>query len=117
MKLVVVTPVRLFGDGLCACLRHNEGIVLDAVVRDLIGLRGYLAVSAADVGLIDVTQGIDLDEVRAIALDYADVALIALGLEEQRQNVVRCGRAGFRGYIDRNATVDTLCSALRNALA
>ena len=67
--------------------------------------------------LIDVTQGIDLDEVRAIALAYPAVALVALGLQEQRQNVVRCGRAGFRGYVERHASVEHLCQALSDVIA
>jgi two-component system nitrate/nitrite response regulator NarL len=117
MKLVIVTPIRLFGDGLDACLRHNEEIALEAVVRDLGGLREHLDRCAADAALIDVTQGIDLDAVRALALAYPVVALVALGLEEQRQSVIRCGRAGFRGYVDRNASVERLCRALTDVLA
>jgi two-component system nitrate/nitrite response regulator NarL len=41
-----------------------------------------------------------------------DIALVALGLTEQRHEVIRCGRAGFTGYIAREAGVDTLCKAL-----
>ena len=62
--------------------------------------------------MIDVTQGIDLDEVRAVALERADIALVALGLQEQRQDVIRCGRAGFSGYVARSASVEELCQAL-----
>jgi DNA-binding NarL/FixJ family response regulator len=117
MELVVVTPIRLFGDGLAACLRHSESIVLNAVLSDLAGLRAYLQDTAADAALIDVTQGIDLDAVRAIVLAYPDLSLVALGLEEQRQGVIRCGRAGFRGYVDRNTSVDRLCRALTDVVA
>ena len=117
MKLVIVTPIRLFGDGLAACLRHNKSIALEAVVRDLGGLREHLDRYAADAALIDVTQGIDLDEVRVLALACPDVALVALGLEEQRQSVIRCGRAGFSGYVDRTASVERLCRALTDVLA
>lgn len=117
MKFVVVTPIRLFGDGLSACLRHREEIALEAVVGSLAELREHLGRAGADAALIDVTQGVDLDEVRAIVIDFPELALIALGLEEQRQSVIRCGRAGFRGYVDRNASVDRLCRALTDVLA
>jgi DNA-binding NarL/FixJ family response regulator len=117
MRLVVVTPIRLFGDGLSACLRHHEEVSVEAVVRDLAGLRAFFARSPVDAVLIDVPQGIDLDEVRSTVLAYPDVALVALGLDEQRQSVIRCGRAGFRGYVDRNASVEHLCKALSDALA
>ena len=117
MKLVIVTPIRLFGDGLAACLRQHPDMLLQAVVGDLGGLRDCLAGAAPDVVLIDVTQGIDLDQVRATVVAHPDVALVALGLDEQRQSVIRCGRAGFRGYVDRNASIDHLCRALSDACA
>ena len=117
MKLVVVTPIRLFGDGLAACLRQHPDISLQAVVGDLNHLRALLDGGAADAVLIDVTQGIDLDDVRATALAFPEIALIALGLDEQRRSVIRCGRAGFRGYVDRNASIDHLCSAIMDACA
>jgi two-component system nitrate/nitrite response regulator NarL len=117
MKLVVVTPIRLFGDGLAACLRKHHEICLEAVVGDLLALRQCLDEVAVDAVLIDVTQGIDLDDVRAMALAFPEVALVALGLEEQRRSVIRCGRAGFRGYVDRNASVAHLCRALTDVCA
>jgi len=116
MKLVIVTPIRLFGDGLAACLRQHPDILLQTLVSDLSALREWLA-RGIDAVLIDVTQGIDLDQVRAIAMAFPDVALVALGLDEQRQSVIRCGRAGFRGYVDRNASVDHLRRALSDACA
>ena len=117
MKLVVVTPIRLFGDGLASCLRRHPDIALQDVLVDLSLLQDCLAATAVDAVLIDVTQGIDLDHVRAMAIAFPEVALVALGLDEQRQSVIRCGRAGFRGYVDRNASVNHLCRALMDACA
>jgi len=115
MQLVVVTSIRLFGDGLSACLSGHPDICLRLVVTDLKSLRQCLASEEVNAALIDVTQGVNLDDVRATALAHPNVALVALGLEEQRQTVIRCGRAGFRGYVDRNASIDHLCSAVKDA--
>lgn len=112
MHIVVLTPVRLMGDGLAACVMTRPDIVVRAVVNSLDGLRQALDRAAVDLVLIDVTQGIDLYDVRAIAADHPEVALVALGLNEQRQDVIRCGRAGFVGYVARDASVDVLCDAL-----
>src|SRR3954454_20691081 len=112
MNIIVLTPVRLLGDGLAACFRSRPDTCVLAVVDDLGSLRESLAAAEVDVVLIDVTQGIDLFDVRAIAAEWPDVALVALGLNEQRQEVVRCGRAGFAGYVARDASVDTLCKSL-----
>jgi DNA-binding NarL/FixJ family response regulator len=112
MKLIVVTAIRLFGEGLASCFLGHAEISLQATVPDLQRLRQALDLTEVDIVLIDVTQGVDLDEVRAIASERTDIALVALGLQEQRQDVIRCGRAGFSGYIARSASVDELCQAL-----
>src|SRR5262249_38325857 len=105
-------PVRLLGDGLASCFSSRPQFTTVAVVNDLAALRCALEATKTHVVLIDVTQGIDLWDVRAIAAERPDVALIALGLNEQRQEGIKCGRAGFAGYVAREATIDGLCTAL-----
>lgn len=117
MNVIVLTPVRLLGDGLAACFRSRPDISVLAVLNDLGDLRDSLATMEAQVVLIDVTQGVDLFDVRAIAADWPEVALVALGLDEQRQEVIRCGRAGFAGYVARDASIDTLCKSLSEIVA
>lgn len=117
MNIIVLTPVRLLGDGLSACLRSRLGMSVLAVVNDLANLRQTLETTPSDVVLVDVTQGIDLFDVRAIAAQWPDVALVALGLTEQRQDVIQCGRAGFAGYVARDASIDELCHTLSEIVA
>ena len=112
MDIIVLTPVRLLGDGLSACFSERPDMRVLAVVGDASGLRDALASGPADVVLIDVTQGVDPFEMRAIAGEWPQVPLLALGLNEQRQEVIRCGRAGFSGYVARDASIDALCQAL-----
>lgn len=112
MNIVVMTPVRLLGDGLAACCNQHSDITVAAVVNDLAALRDVLTTASVELVLIDVTQGIDLYDIRQIAAERRDIALVALGLTEQRHEVIRCGRAGFTGYIAREATIETLCKAL-----
>jgi len=117
MNIIVLTPVRLLGDGLVACFSSRADMCALAVVNDLASLRHTLATTEAHVVLIDVTQGTDLFDVRAIATQWSDVPLVALGLNEQRQEVIRCGRAGFAGYVARDASIDVLCNALSEIVA
>jgi DNA-binding NarL/FixJ family response regulator len=112
MNIIVLTPVRLFGDGLAACLGARSDMRPLAVVDDLETLRATIAAQQVDVVLVDVTLGIDLFDVRGIAAEWPDLALVALGLPEQRQEVIACGRAGFAGYVPRDASIDALCKAL-----
>lgn len=117
MNIIVLTPVRLLGDGLAACFSRRPDMRVLAVVNDLASLRGLLAKAEPEVILIDVTQGVDLYDVRAIAAEWSSVALVALGLNEQRQEVIHCGRAGFAGYVARDASIDVLCKALSEVVA
>jgi Response regulator containing a CheY-like receiver domain and an HTH DNA-binding domain len=117
MEIVLVTQTRLLGDGLAACLRARGDIALRGTVSNLGALRQMIESIQPQLVLIDVTQGIDLFDVRSIAAAHPDVAFVALGLNEQRQDVIRCGRAGFTGYISREAGADRLCEALVDVIA
>ncbi|HAP40753.1 MAG TPA: DNA-binding response regulator [Nitrospira sp.] len=112
MDIIVLTPVRLFGEGLAQCFNARPDMCTLAVVSDLAGLRYTLTTTQANIALIDVTQGVDLFDVRAISVEWPDVPLVALGLSEQRQEVIRCGRAGFAGYVARDASIESLCNTL-----
>lgn len=117
MNIIILTPVRLLGDGLASCFSNRADMNTLAVLNDLASLGETLSQTKTDVVLIDVTQGVDLFDVRAIASEWPDVALVALGLNEQRQEVIRCGRAGFAGYVARDASIDALCQALSEIVA
>jgi DNA-binding NarL/FixJ family response regulator len=117
MNIIVLTPVRLLGDGLAACFGSRPDMRALALVSDLGTLRHALATMEVHVVLIDVTQGVDLFDVRAIAAEWSEIPLVALGLTEQRQEVIRCGRAGFAGYVTRETSIDALCKALTDIVA
>ena len=117
MNIIILTPVRLLGDGLAACFGMRPDTTVLSIVNDLASLHDALARKPVDIVLIDVTQGVDLYDMRGIAAEWADVALVALGLNEQRQEVIRCGRAGFSGYVARDASIEALCEALSEIVA
>ncbi len=117
MNIVVLTSVRLFGDGLEVCLNTRADMRVLAVVRDLASLRERLASQCVDVVLVDVTQGIDVLDMRSTAAVWPHISLVALGLQEQKQDVVQCGRAGFAGYVSRDASIDALCQSLVDIVA
>jgi len=117
MNIIILTPVRLLGDGLAACFSNRPDSPTVVVVKDLASLRDILANMEIQVVLIDVTQGVDLYDIRAIAAEWPGVPMVALGLAEQRQEVVKCGRAGFASYVARDASIDALYTALSDVAA
>lgn len=117
MNIIVLTPVRLFGDGLGACFSSRPDLCVLAVVNELASLRDNLGTSDAELVLVDVTQGVDLFDIRTIAAQWPQVAFVALGLQEQKQEVIQCGRAGFVGYVSRDASIDGVCDTMREIVA
>jgi DNA-binding NarL/FixJ family response regulator len=117
VNIIVLTPLRLLGDGLAACFNNRPDLCAVAVVNDLANLRSKLAADEIQAVLVDVGMGVDIFDVRAIATEWPDVPLIALGLNEQRQDVIACGRAGYAGYVPRDASIDQLCQMLHEIVA
>jgi DNA-binding NarL/FixJ family response regulator len=86
-------------------------------------LCGRVAGEQPDIGLVDVTKGVEvtqnclLEEVGLVAAKWPELRLLAIGLEERREEVVRYGRAGFVSYVSRNASVPELQTAIADAVA
>lgn len=117
MRAVILTPIKLLGDGLARCLNDTTDITVVSVTDQVSAVREALGTDQVDSVLIDMTQNLDLDDVRALAVAAPEVVLIALGLREQRQDVIRCGRAGFSGYVARDASVETVAKVMRDTMA
>jgi DNA-binding NarL/FixJ family response regulator len=116
MNVVVLTSIRVLGDGLAGCLNNRPPFNAVAVVDDLGKLRSALAKVEAHVVLIDVSPRVDLTDVRALAVEWPHIPFVALGLTEDLQEVIKCGRAGFAGYVAREATIDGLCASLTDVV-
>jgi DNA-binding NarL/FixJ family response regulator len=117
MHVVILSPVLLLGNCLAASLRGNGDITVGAVVDRFSALRDALEKEPVDIALIDVSHNIALEEVRAIAIDWPDTALVALGLDEHRHEVTRCCRAGFVGYVARERDIGDLQCVLQDVAA
>jgi DNA-binding NarL/FixJ family response regulator len=116
MRIVILTPVRLLGEGLLNALHGKDGMNVAAITADLGALRTALK-AGIDLALIDVSAGYDADEIRAVAAEHPGLVIVALGVREQREDVIRCGRAGFVAYVTRDASLETLCNAMQAAVA
>jgi len=112
MNIVILAPVRLLGESLAVCLAGHCGIERVEIAATSTAVRALLGQHIFDVVLVDISRVSDSQDMRALACEWPQVRLLALGLEEQRDAVIRCGRAGFAGYVPRDASLE----ALRNAV-
>jgi DNA-binding NarL/FixJ family response regulator len=118
MRIGVLTPVRLVGEGIAASLRAWTPGFEVVAARDFAALRA-LADGAAppELVIVDVTQSVALQEVRAFHAEFPHVPLLALGLREREADIVEHGRAGFAGYVRRDEGLEELCRKVEDAVA
>jgi two-component system, NarL family, nitrate/nitrite response regulator NarL len=117
VDVMIVTPIRLLGESLARCLQAFEDICVAGVMLDCQQLLAGLEQKVPHLVLFDVTQGVDFAQIRAVLECWPDLPLLALGLTEQRHDVINCGRAGFAGYIARDASIAQVHRSLLDAAA
>jgi two-component system nitrate/nitrite response regulator NarL len=112
VNLVILTPVRLLGESLATCLSGHGGIERVEITFSYPAAMQLVATREYEIVMIDVTQGFSESDVRSLVMSWPRVRILALGLEEQRDAVIRCGRSGFSGYVSRDADLATLRRAV-----
>jgi DNA-binding NarL/FixJ family response regulator len=115
LGVVVYSPVRLFADGVAACLDAQDSTRAVAF-HDVQALGAELESGRPDMVLVDVTDRRTLEQGRALIQAFPHVKAIALALPEAAEDVIACADAGFVSYIPRNACVEEMCEVLRRAM-
>lgn len=119
MIVTILTPNRLFGDSLASFLKSRDNMSVAKTVYSFAALCEIFASTRVDLALVDITQEIELelDEVRELAGQWPQTVLLALGLRTDQYSVVRCGRAGFAGYVAHDSSLEQLLRAMDDAVA
>jgi two-component system, NarL family, nitrate/nitrite response regulator NarL len=112
---VVYSPIRLFAEGVAACLDAQPDSRAAACC-------GYDAVYDAvgkgetNIVLIDVTDRAALAEARTLIGDFPDLRIIALALPEVAEDVIACADHGLVSYVPRNACIEDMLAVVHRAL-
>jgi DNA-binding NarL/FixJ family response regulator len=118
VRVLVVDDNALFRDGVVSLLRQTEGIEVigaagsgDEAVRRAPVLR-------PDVVLMDVAMpGMDgVEATRRVLTAYPNTAVCMLTVSEQERDLFAAVRAGARGYLVKNVSIEELSRAI-HALA
>ena len=115
MDIVIYSAYQLFGECLESCLKPQQDVDVVAVVHDADAVRAVLERLTVDLLLVDVAPGIDA-QIASIRDDFPGLVSIAMGLAEHDSEVLQCGRAGFAGYVPRDASLQTLYVRMRECL-
>jgi two-component system nitrate/nitrite response regulator NarL len=116
VKVLVVTEIRLYRDGVAEALRRLDDVELAATAAT-----GPAAVVAArrtecDVVLVDMALTDSTGTVQALLTARPQLKVVALGVPEDGPEVVAVAEAGIAGYVSREATIQEVGEALRGAL-
>ena len=116
MRVLVVTEIRLYRDGVADALRRLGDVEL--VVTAATGHEAVVAArrSEVDVVLVDVSMTGCTETVQALTTARPTVKVVALGVLDDGPEVVAVAEAGIAGYVSREATVEEVGEALRSVM-
>lgn len=116
MKVLVVTEIRLYRDGVAEALRRLDDV--EAATTAATGPAAVVSArrSESDVVLVDMALTDSADTVQALLTARPTLKVVALGVPEDGPEVVAVAEAGISGYVSREATLEQLADALRGVL-
>ena len=115
IRVVVVTDIRLYRDGLVRHLADQPQFeVAGSAASTSEGIRCVEAVQP-DVVLMDLSLSDCHAAVRAIGRVSPGTRVVVLALPEEEQEVVACAEAGVAGFVPREASLAELVAAVEVA--
>lgn len=108
MRILIVSSIRLFGEGVAACLEADAACVTATSCHRSAEVIEMIAAEPPDVVLVDAGQQHGLQQGRALAAARPDIPVIALALDEAASDVIACADAGFASYVPRDAPISRL---------
>jgi DNA-binding NarL/FixJ family response regulator len=115
-RLLVVTDVRLFREGLAQVLDAEEGLRITGTAASRLEALGQLEAAVADIVLVDMAMAESVDTVCAIVARAPDVKVIALAVPEVDQHIIACAEAGAVAYVPRDGSLRDLIDAIHGVV-
>ena len=114
IRLYILSPIRIYREGLAHVLSTRDGFALvdssDAVEVAAPAVRRR----EVDVLLYDLRMPSGLLGLRRLA-DAPELSVVALGVEESVEWVIACAEAGIAGYVTDSTSLDELVTRIEDA--
>jgi DNA-binding NarL/FixJ family response regulator len=118
MRIAILTPVRLIGEGIGASLRACRCGFEPIIIHEVADLRALVGSKVApQLVIVDATQSLSLEPIRAFHLDFPDLPLLAFGVREEEAEIVAHGTAGFVAYVSRRDGLAQVRGRIEDAIA
>lgn len=117
IRLVVISDVRLYREGLAAALARRDSIAVVGTATscsaDALDQVGALR---PDVVIVDMATRDSLAGVRALATLAPSTKIVAFAVDELESQIVSCAEAGVAGYVPCDASVDDLALTVESVV-
>lgn len=115
LRVLVVSGVRLYAEGLTRALEADAELSVCATASDCTALLDLLGELDPDVVLVDIAGLDDRDDLRALVGAASPTPFVALAVRPEDAEVVDWAEAGVVGIVTREATLDELTEVVRGA--
>jgi DNA-binding NarL/FixJ family response regulator len=113
-RVLIVTDVRLFRDGLAEILHQRADIDVVGTASSASEATERVVELQPPVVLLDVGMTESLVCVSAISQLSPETKVLILGVAEVAADVLSCAEAGIAGFVSRDASVEDLAGALES---
>jgi DNA-binding NarL/FixJ family response regulator len=114
IRVVVVSDVRLYCEGLAAVL-PRERLVVAGTARSRVEAAAAVQSLQPDIVLVDVALAERNELMRQLRSDQPRVQLIAFAVSEDVHTIIECAEAGAVAYVAASAGVQELVTAIEDA--
>lgn len=114
-KVMIVSPVLLFREGLAASLSRDRRVEV-VTTTDPAGAQAEALAAAPDAVLLDATSEGALTIARQLKHTDDNLVLVGFGISETAAAAVACVEAGLAGFIDEDGSIDALVNTTLSAL-
>lgn len=115
ISVIIVVEVCLYRDGLHRALSHAEGLDVVGSTSDFGEADEAIRTLKPDVVLFDPATDPDFSLVASIGEVSPRSRLVALGVREEEDAVLRCAEAGVTAYVPRDASIAELIAVIEGA--
>lgn len=116
MKVFVLSDVRLYRDGIVACLAQRSGAVVIGAAPYRLEAIHRIRWLRPDVVLADLSERANLHVVRTVATTFPRLRIVALSVWEVEQDIVACAEAGVHGYVSHDGSIDELLAVAESVV-
>jgi two-component system, NarL family, nitrate/nitrite response regulator NarL len=116
IKVLVLSDVRLYRDGIVACLARSAKLTVVGVAAYRLEAIHRARSLGPDVALADLSDPSNLHVVRTLSTTFPRLRIVALAVWEVEQDIAACADAGVHGYVSPDASIEELIAVTERVM-